>query len=807
VAVSVNTGYCFGSGIGQDQVPTFVLGGLDTVVTVNKADGSGVQSVAIPRFVQFGGQCDAGANFGFECQGQRFPLNWNTIWQGQGKLAYSYGSGSNVSLTGITSSNQRRLYPGALLVNSSAQNSAGNNIGDPSLYAGTRLWSRLGVLNWNQSIFKAAEHQLSLNVNLSYGQDNRITGRLDPTYEVSTRDPTGGLSFKSMKFTGFGDLPFPITDDIINNIRARSGVEIPYIGRSDLLATQAYRMNPYGLSASEGWYTSGIDDGRTMTLYHENRYRAFTQIDWQANRYHRFHFGGEYVKSDLSYWNGALTDEIFLVAYAGKPYTAAMWAADRLDLGDVVIDLGVRWDAMNAEALFPKNPGFISSNPDWSPLAGSNADSLKASMARVFTPAVTHTALSPRLAVSFPITEQTGFRLSYAHQLNTPDFNTLLSGTNNDFSFTNTNDFFGTDIGFGKTILFEFGVRHAFSRDLVLDVSAYNKDFVANPAYRIEKLPDVQTGGTKDVNVLRSADFGYARGIDVSLVRRIGTWLNSSIAYTLQFAKNTGSDPFSYLNTSGRQFYAALNEQVPPPEQALPTNDQRTHNFVGSVSMTVPSDWKKGATVGTVLRDLQVFVTVRALSGLPYTRLINTGQGQTAPFERFGLTGQAIESINSSTMPWTKYVDLRLNKGIRFGRFDWTLFADFRNLFNFKNVVQLFAETGDITNPQNRTKQIASEQSTLASEAGQNGAYVAADHSVILNGTGGATPCAGWSGDAGPVNCVMLLRTEARWGNGDGIFTQAEQVNALNTWYDSFNGVQRFYGAPRQIRIGAELSF
>src|ERR1700688_3348602 len=175
---------------------------------------------------------------------------------------------------------------------------------------------------------------------------------------------------------------------------------------------------------------------------------------------------------------------------------------------------------MNSEALFPNTPGRISTNPLWSPFAATNADSLAASVARVFHPAATHQTLSPRLRVSFPITEHTDFRLSYAHQVNTPDFNNLLSGTNSDFSFTNSNDFFGTDIGFGKTILFEFGVRHAFSRDFVLDISAYNKDLISNPTYRIIVEPDPQNvGATLNANVLTSADFGYARGIDISVLR------------------------------------------------------------------------------------------------------------------------------------------------------------------------------------------------------------------------------------------------------------------------------------------------
>jgi len=113
------------------------------------------------------------------------------------------------------------------------------------------------------------------------------------------------------------------------------------------------------------------------------------------------------------------------------------------------------------------------------------------------------------LRVSFPVTEKTGFRLSYSHQVQTPEFTTLMTGVNNDLSFTNTNDVFGRDLKFGKTILFEFGVRHAFSQDLVLDVSAYNKDKVSDYAARI--LPFVsprQASETLSVNILTNGDFG-----------------------------------------------------------------------------------------------------------------------------------------------------------------------------------------------------------------------------------------------------------------------------------------------------------
>src|SRR6059036_3642543 len=287
-----------------------------------------------------------------------------------------------------------------------------------------------------------------------------------------------------------------------------------------------------------------------------------------------------------------LESMIFMDAYIVHPVQYGLFAADRLDLGDVVLELGMRYDYYDPKALFSSTPGFISSNPGWSVSAATNDTAYANSLGRVMVPSTGHRALSPRLRVSFPVTEKTGFRLSYSHQVQTPEFTTLLSGSNNDLFFTNTNDTFGRDVRFGKTILFEFGVRHAFSQDLVLDVSAYNKDKVSDLAYRI--LPFVnpaQASETLSVNVLTNGDFGNAKGIDVKLDRRVGNYLNATVAYTFQVSKNTGSDPFTYLNTFARQVSGLTGDRTLPPEAAQPTDDNRTHNLVGAMALSFPSDW------------------------------------------------------------------------------------------------------------------------------------------------------------------------------------------------------------------------
>src|SRR6185437_8062900 len=132
------------------------------------------------------------------------------------------------------------------------------------------------------------------------------------------------------------------------------------------------------------------------------------------------------------------------------------------------------------------------------------------------------------------------------------------------------------------------------------------------------------------------------------------------------------------------------------------------------------------------LQQGQPFATFRVLSGLPYTPIENAGGGQTAPGTNFGLTATQAGDVNSATTPWTKYLDLRINKGLKLGRLDVTAFADIRNVFNWKNITALFAETNDVTNSIYQHNQIASEFVNLSNEANSNGALNAATQAVNL---------------------------------------------------------------------------
>jgi hypothetical protein len=413
--------------------------------------------------------------------------------------------------------------------------------------------------------------------------------------------------------------------------------------------------------------------------------------------------------------------------------------------------------------------------------------------------------------VSFPVTERSNFRLSYAHQVQAPDYDLIYRGKNTDLSQSNRNQTYGRDLDFAKTIIFEFGIRHAFSQDMVFDVSAYNKDKVADVSGRLFHIPDPGLGGQEgDWRVFNNADFGNVRGLDMRLDRRFSNIFSGSVGYTFQIAKSTGSDPFSYFRTGARVISSLTNETSPPPQATLPTDDNRKHNITGAMSLQFPTDWHRGSTVGNVFRDVGVFATFRFASGLPYTQIVNTGNGVAQGESPLEFTN--IEPINASTMPWFKNVDLRVTKGFRFGSLDWTLFGEAKNLFNWQNVLNLFLETGDVVNAQHRERYLSEQVLQIETEAKANHVFttIAGESALDLSSPG---VCEGWAartgigGSGGPVDCVLLQRAEARFGNGDGIYTASEYKAAFNAWYNLQQAPDRFYGAGRRMRVGAEISF
>jgi hypothetical protein len=391
-----------------------------------------------------------------------------------------------------------------------------------------------------------------------------------------------------------------------------------------------------------------------------------------------------------------------------------------------------------------------------------------------------------------------------------PDFGLILGGINTDLAITNTNNVYGSDLDFGRTISFEFGIRHAFSDDMVLDIAAYNRDNLANAAGRLVRLYDPFRRNETDIRLLTNADFGNARGIDLRLDRRFGNLFNGTVAYSYSSARNTGSDPFTYINFGSRVINQLSGGNQPPPQAIAPTSLSRPHVLAAAASLTFPSDWQEGTTLGSILQDFSVYTTFRYQSGTAYT-LCETEQGNESVFSGGVCAEGGFEGgLNAARLPAFKDLSMVFRKGFSLGGVEATAYLDARNILNLKNITSVFVQTQDIRNEAERELNFTGDSTQFATQAAENGLY-GADGSIDLTfggaGTGGCGGFVDAGGSAAVADCVYLIRAEERYGNGDGVFTLAEQQAASDALYMVNRGEDQFTGAGRRLRLGLELNF
>ena len=88
-------------------------------------------------------------------------------------------------------------------------------------------------------------------------------------------------------------------------------------------------------------------------MYQEKRYIGKANLDWQVDRFNRVKLGGEFTRYNIKAYSHFLDDQIFAEAYKEKPVRWNAFVEDRLDLGDVVLVGGLRYDWFHSKAFRP----------------------------------------------------------------------------------------------------------------------------------------------------------------------------------------------------------------------------------------------------------------------------------------------------------------------------------------------------------------------------------------------------------------------------------------------------------------------
>ncbi len=209
----------------------------------------------------------------------------------------------------------------------------------------------------------------------------------------------------------------------------------------------------------------------------------------------------------------------------------------------------------------------------------------------------------------------------------------------------------------------------------------------------------------------------------------------------------------------------------------------------------------RGASCGSVLGNLGLFATARFGSGTPYT-----------PCEEAAESGvcRHAGAPNSARLPATKQFDLRVTKGFELGRLALTAYLEARNLFDFTNALRVFSVTGTTVNSADRQVQWVADSSSFAEDARASSVYGPGGEIDLRFRGQLASGCDEWmtaGGRAAAPDCVYLFRAEERYGDGDHVFTLAEQRRASDAFYVVERGPHHFTGEPRRLRLGIEVTF
>ena len=760
------------------NTPIYVASGVDTTIsydaTSNDFCGSAsteCRDVVVPDFVQFD-------------QGGRLPFSNTDEYTADAKIDYTYGSGSRIFVTGKTSRNQGRSMFG--ITNTNDLNDNRNWLYDSQGMAGLMAKNWTGIVGWTHNFVRSAESALALDVKVARMHDYSVGGNLDEEFDLAHRDPAFGFTVPDFKFQ-VDEKMFPVdkalVDRYLRNVpddpSSATGSLTPFpTSRTDLNGSVEYRLNPYGVLTN--YNTRGV--GGTFAYADEKQWQFRANVDWQVNRQNRLKFGGDYFDIDIARARIGYNSAAFAQVWVENPKRQSVFAQDRLDLGDVVVEGGVRYDRFDPNSDFPVTPGYFNLEDPTS-----------------FKKAPVRTSLSPRLGVSFPVTVNSTFRLSYGHFTQVPDLANYYRGKNIDyfrFRNTNTNEIFTTPLDLGKTIAFEFGYRQLLAPDFVLDISAYNKDKLKDVTTRKLSWADpTNPGSTTYLNTFTNADFGTIRGVDLRLDRRFGQIFDAMLGYSYQDARNTGTDPFTYVNVFARlESNATTLLGLPPnPAQAIRVTEQnRKHNITGNFSLQFPNNYSH-----KLLANSGVFGTVRILSGLPYSPLTEAGTAiLIGPGANLGSTGTELkdDEISTTRLPWQRTLDLKFQKGMRLMGWNAQLFVDARNVFDTRNQIGVFQTTGDVNDEGTYTARVKAHRETLGGGQAQDAIDL---RSLSAAGTGVRNA----------VDLYLLQKAEARFGNADQIFTAEEQTRAFKASELFLNGPQDMYGVGRRVRLGFELTF
>ncbi len=422
-----------------------------------------------------------------------------------------------------------------------------------------------------------------------------------------------------------------------------------------------------------------------------------------------------------------------------QPLEFASYINYQLQLKGMYLNIGLRFDYFNAVTEYRLDP--LQSTPS-NPFKQDRT-----------APAPKY-QLSPRLGISFPITDRTMFRFNYGYFFQRAPMERMFAYLWFDRNQADLN-MGNPDIDPQKTIAYEVGLSTILTQNMAMDITLYQKNMFNLEGYRMTRSPNL-SWFFQAVN----DEYAESKGLEITLRKRYSYYFGGSVSYSYCAAEGTSSDVtqitrYPLLSLT----YARLLGYEPLyPQDTMPMDFDQKHTFYFNLDFSVPVGMGPNILNKKLLSGVGANFMATVHSGRPYTPV--TAYIMNVTSDRF----------NSKRFPWTYTADGKFYKDFKIFGQEITTFVKVYNLFNLQKPFSVFQGSG---NPDKD----------------------------LYNLTGGSL--------ASDTYIKGKSKLYSEWAdlNSDGALTSEERLAAYEKFRDDMLKFKSNYPTPRTYMVGVEVKF
>ena len=370
------------------------------------------------------------------------------------------------------------------------------------------------------------------------------------------------------------------------------------------------------------------------------------------------------------------------------PSEYGFYVQDRMEYAGLILNVGVRADALSYNEGDFANYFWPAEKDPAPPFGISRAIALRGDKPTV------KWYFTPKVGVSHPIGDDGAVYFSFSRQMTPQPFANVFAAYNlygtspilPGASRINQEPFVSTN--------YELGAQWLLLQDLSLDINAYFRN-IENYGLDNAVLTWRAPAGIPNLyNAQFSGGYADARGVELTLTqrtKRLGDFVNFSgrASYAYSYVKGTSGPLGSAIDKEDVTQFSQAGGDSLRYSGTLPFDDYRFYNRIQQNVAAGSANPSGGTSTLTGGYDRTHRLNMYLFFGFDWD--INLALlGKFASGFFYDLAYGEPRSREQKTSPWTKQLDLRLEKGFKFGSMRLAVFVEAKNILGSENILTYF---------------------------------------------------------------------------------------------------------------------